>query len=141
MPTYSYSNLEQAISDDKTHLFRYHNTQGEINLYLFEIVKYTPKGCFISMDGYRNYNELQTKFILNNALRSYAHPTREQALDAFIARKNKQLKILDQHTKNAVASLDNIKDLRTTISNYNEMVKHHKLLKINKLLIPGNNNA
>ena len=84
-------------------LFRYDGTYwgdelgpGEAHLYAdyFPVVKETPKGCWIDVYGKR-------KFVLNDSTKRYAYPTKELALQSFIARKRRQAGILRAQLKNA----------------------------------------
>ena len=84
-------------------LFRYDGTYwgdelgpAEAHLYAgyFPVVKETPKGCWIDVYGKR-------KFVLNDSTKRYAYPTKELALQAFIARKRRQCGILRAQLKNA----------------------------------------
>jgi deoxyribodipyrimidine photolyase-like uncharacterized protein len=58
------------------------------------VAKETPKGCWIDVYGKR-------KFILNDAVKRYACPTKELALQSFIARKRRQCAILRAQLENA----------------------------------------
>ncbi len=47
----------------------------------------------------------RTKFVLDNALRRYGHETRDAALKAHIARKKRQIKLLEGNLSNAKQAL------------------------------------
>ncbi len=84
-------------------LYRYEGTHwgdeggpvsSRLYAHTFHVVKETPKGCWIDVYGKR-------KFILNDAVKRYAYPTKELALQSFIARKRRQCAILRAQLKNA----------------------------------------
>lgn len=60
-----------------------------VNLYTFQVVRKTPKGVWIDSFG-------REKFVLLRAKKKYAHFSKEEALESFIARKNRQSQILNQ---------------------------------------------
>jgi hypothetical protein len=62
--------------------------QLKVNLHKYQIIKETPKGVWIK----RNY--IKDKFILLTAKKKFACRTKEEALESFIARKNRQIEIL-----------------------------------------------
>lgn len=58
------------------------------------VVKETPGGWWIRPTwGY--FDGTHDKFILKNAIKRYAQPTKELALESYIARKRRQIKILE----------------------------------------------
>lgn len=59
-----------------------------IQLRKFTVTKKTEKGVWVN-NGYG-----MTKFILDNARKRYAYPTQALAWESFIARKEKQIRIL-----------------------------------------------
>ena len=62
---------------------------GETRVHLreFTVLKHTPKGVQLDVYG-------QRKFVLKDATKRYACPTKEEASDSFLARKRRQLAIL-----------------------------------------------
>lgn len=70
----------------------------EIYFLALPIVKQTPKGCWLEYYGYR-------KFVLAKARKRWASETKAAALDAFIARKKRQIKILEKQKEDAVMFL------------------------------------
>jgi len=87
-------------------LYRYeYNTQCENllddirpMLWEFEIIRHTPKGCFIQVGQ-------KTKFVLNSAKNRYAYETVDLAKEAFIRRKRNEIAILKNRIKVAEAYL------------------------------------
>lgn len=76
--------------------YRYYDLQSisepEPELKEFEVLRHTEKGVWID-------HWAGEKFILNNARRRFAYPTKELALDSYIQRKQKQIK----HAENLLA--------------------------------------
>ncbi|MFA5600827.1 MAG: hypothetical protein WDA06_09565 [Phenylobacterium sp.] len=68
---------------------KYNSYQIGIACTEYEILKKTPKGAWIEGKGKR-------RFILDDACRKWAWPTKKEALISFLARKRKQLHILDK---------------------------------------------
>ncbi len=124
------SNIEKELEEDKYCLFRYMNYKDSIFLHKFEILRRTPKGCWIEDTEYK----MGERFILDNSLRGFAHSTREDALNAFACRKRKQLDIIAMHEKNAVLSLAKIEYVKDAIDNFNEKALQYKLTKIDELI-------
>lgn len=66
----------------------------------YKVLKYTPKGIWIECNTWdffpaRPYSEkLQKKFILLDARKQWASPTRDGAIEHWKARKRKQISIL-----------------------------------------------
>jgi hypothetical protein len=74
-----------------------------VKLYLrkYKVSKVTPKGVWLS---YFFVGGL-CRFVLLDARKRFAHRTREDALESFIARKAKQIRILEkqlEHVRSAV---------------------------------------
>lgn len=66
----------------------------ELYLHSYEVLKETPKGVWIQAYGTK-------KFILQNARKKFACPTIEEAIESFIARKKRQIRILSGQLENA----------------------------------------
>lgn len=56
----------------------------------FHVIKHTPRGCWISV-GYRG----KKRFICWDWKKKFAHATKEDALQSFIARKHRQAAIYE----------------------------------------------
>lgn len=70
------------------HWYRYHETWYEYSgvrvwEQKLEVLKETPKGVWLDDWGNR-------RFVLRDARKRYACPTRQEALESFIARKRRQ---------------------------------------------------
>lgn len=76
--------------------YRYYqySTQGTIRVALseFVMIKETPKGYWIA---YKEINPSEKKWVSKKARKRFAYPTKEQALQSFICRKNRQISILN----------------------------------------------
>lgn len=70
---------------------------AELILEKYEVVKYTPKGKWIIHEFDKELDEehKRYRFVLNNSRKRFAWETKEAALESFIARKKKQIKILE----------------------------------------------
>jgi hypothetical protein len=69
----------------------------------YRIVKKTPKGHRIELGIPMDIGGagMPTKFILQNATKRFACPTKAEALDSFIARKKRYIRILGGHISDA----------------------------------------
>ena len=73
----------------------------EINCIELPVLKVTPKGFWIDMCGFGRIK----RFVLARGRKRFAHPTKEEALQAFIYRKKAQVKILSDRLASAKAAL------------------------------------
>jgi hypothetical protein len=64
----------------------------------YEVIRTTPKGVWIEYYG-------SEKFVKLNARKRFACPTKEEALASFVARKEKQIRILKAQLRNAAEAL------------------------------------
>ena len=102
---YRYEDFRQAAPMDE-----YESPTGEgrpdIQLFIFKVLRHTPKGVVIDLDG-------GDRFILSAARKRFACPTKEEAMESFLARKNKQLEILRSqinHVKHVIEIAEGMKD-------------------------------
>jgi len=72
----------------------------------FKIVKETEKGWWISEIGWLKTYLHDKKWTSKTALRRYVHETKEEALKAYIKRKEKQSMILEHRKLKTKAMLD-----------------------------------
>jgi hypothetical protein len=63
----------------------------EVALVEFDVVKRTPRGVWVVYRGMT----IGRRFVLDGARRRYACPTKEEAMESFVARKRKQAKIYE----------------------------------------------
>ena len=70
---------------------------AQIHLHKFTIVKETPKGAWIQEEFHGLHSP--KKFVLLTARKKFACRTKQDALESFLARKNKHLKILKEKTE------------------------------------------
>lgn len=83
----------------------------QVDLHTYPVVKHTPKGTWIEHCFGR-------KFVLRGARRKYAHPTKEEALESFRARKRSQIRILRNKLERAERAL-RIADERSNTVGHN----------------------
>jgi hypothetical protein len=69
-----------------THSYNEHSGQFYADTY--QVVRFTPAGCWLNVYG-------EEKFVLSKARKKFAHPTKELALESFIARKVRQIDLLE----------------------------------------------
>lgn len=72
---------------------------SHLRLEMYEVVKHTPKGVWIYL-GWEG-----KRFVLRDARKRFACPTKEEALESFMARKRRQIRILTAQRKNAKEAL------------------------------------
>lgn len=71
-------------------LYRYVNYGVSVVLLKYPIIKNTPKGCWV-----RDYSSRgDRRHVCNNTRKRFAFPTAEEARVSFVARKRRQIKIL-----------------------------------------------
>ena len=61
-------------------------------------LRHTPKGVWIKTWAVNGRNE---RFVLKDARKRYACPTKEEALDSFIARQRRRISILETQAKDS----------------------------------------
>ena len=76
-------------------------TQVKVYLQDFHIIKKTPKGFWINLYHRR-------KFVLFDARKKYACLTKEEALKSFMARKVRQIRILENQLSHARQALGQV---------------------------------
>lgn len=89
--------------DPDTEQSFYHDT--DVELVKYEVISHTPKGLWIKDTS----TWKMRRFILNDAVKKFAHPTLPLAEKSFRARKARQIKIhmaRVQSARDALASLD-----------------------------------
>lgn len=72
--------------------YRYYSNRGRVSLEKFYLVKQTPAGYWIKHQY--AWSGDKDKWISNNSAKCLAYPTKKEAMQNFIARKNRQIKIL-----------------------------------------------
>ena len=68
--------------------------QVRVYLHQFQVIRVTPKGVWI--DGW-----FSKRFVLNEARKRYALPTKDEALQSFLARKERQASIYQTRVSRA----------------------------------------
>lgn len=87
----------------------YHQIGIRVHERVFELIKETPKGYWINLFPDMGWNE--KKWVSSNAKKRYAYPTKEEALSSFLARKRRQIEILEAQLSNARMALMKGKEL------------------------------
>jgi len=90
-------------------------TRIEVELTEYEVLRYTPKGAWINASPYRSATSFKhmkdEKFVLLSARKRFAHPTKEEAMTSFIARKKAQIRIYKARVKHAEEALKRAEEL------------------------------
>jgi hypothetical protein len=84
------------------------NGGSTVYCYGYKILKETPKGCWI-MDRWSDGEDLASnvkfkKFVLNSGKKRFAHETRREAIESFLARKRRQYEIIIASLEKCTAS-------------------------------------
>lgn len=96
-------------------LYRYVDACDVVLLETYPVVRRTPKGCWIQVAP--GYPKPRLKFVLNDATKRYACDTTDAAKVSFLARKRRQLSILNSRVAMIEACVDAINEGR--IAGYN----------------------
>jgi hypothetical protein len=75
----------------------------------YHVIRKTPKGVWISTPY---MNKKGKKFILDNATKRFAYPTKEEALNSFIHRKSRYLSILRSRMEDAQSALEAAQEVK-----------------------------
>jgi len=78
----------------------YHQIGIRIFFTEFDLLNETPKGYWI----YKNFTD-DKRWVSKTAKKRFAYPTMEEALSSFIARKTRQIQILEGQLTNAKSAL------------------------------------
>ena len=78
---------------------------GSVGIMLreYRVVKATPRGVWLEHDNW--LFDPEPKFVLQDSRKRFACPTIIEAKESFIARKNKQIRILAEQLSNAKDAL------------------------------------
>jgi hypothetical protein len=81
-----------------------------VELYEYEVISHTPKGVWV----YDYYGH--PKFVLRAARKRWACPTKEEAIQSFLARKERQIKILRNQLSQATTAIQLAKQMKNESS-------------------------
>jgi hypothetical protein len=103
-----------------TKWYRYQDSLGgddwgtHVSVHLFEytVVKETPKGVWLALFEFSSLK----RFVLLDARKKFACPTKEEAMESFLARKRKQVKILSNQLRHVKEAIQIAEDLCRKIS-------------------------
>jgi len=94
--------------------YRYDIQYSEVHLDVivstFKLVKETPCGYWICQDTY--YFSLEKRWISKTSRKRYAYPTKKEALNSFIIRKQRQIKHCTRDLGNAKQALNIAKQIK-----------------------------
>lgn len=89
-------------------LYRY---DWDLVLRTYKVIKETPCGYWVEVDLYDHPSG--KRWTSKHSRKRLAYPTKEEALDSFIARKRKQIEILEDQIHNAKHWYEQAKLLKT----------------------------
>lgn len=69
-----------------------------LSCFRLAVTKRTPKGVWVDDCG-------QRRFVLNDAKRRFAHPTKREALESFLARKKRHQEILESQLRDVGSAI------------------------------------
>lgn len=82
----------------------YPGFRSVVTLSEFSVLRHTPKGVWLTNKGL--WGGTSRHFVRNEARKRFACPTKEDALESYIARKKRQIQILEDQVKHATNCLD-----------------------------------
>lgn len=108
------------VSKTKHHIYfnvdgDYHDTGMStpyLELKIYHCFKETPKGFWI-VRPYDN-NGVNKRWVSNSSAKRFAYPTKAEALESYIKRANRRLKILNGQLKETTVCLEMAKEIKET---------------------------
>lgn len=87
--------MDHSSPDKITVLYRFDGgmIDNRLEVVEFQVLRETPKGYWINL-AYGGYMMKSEKWVSKISRKRFAYPTKDEALDSFIARKKKQIQIL-----------------------------------------------
>jgi len=107
---YRYEEKEYANFDHDGEYVSPSIPRPKVELLEFNLFSETPKGYWIGYGGFEGLRG-HKKWIGKTAKKRYAHPTKKEALQSFIKRKEKQVKILKYQLMSAEFALSTAKNM------------------------------
>jgi len=86
----------------------------QLHLSKFRIFSHTPKGVWILIEGgkLQNHKWIQNKkWVSNTSRKRFAYPTKKEALESLLYRKESQIAIIERQLKIAKAVIQKIEEL------------------------------
>ena len=116
MQFYRYEDHETSSVDEFGDVIHKVVPNPTVRLYTYNLHKETPKGYWIGY-GYYAPNMLRgnSRWVSKTGLKRYAYPTKEEALENFIKRREKQIKILKYRVWSAEIALKEAQSLKTKL--------------------------
>jgi hypothetical protein len=107
---YRYVAIEYASTDYDGEYVQSSIPNPKLELHIFNLYKETPKGYWI---GYGKPNNLHDKgkWVSKTSRKRYAYPTKEEALNNYIKRTERRIRILSWQLKVSKISVSLAKDL------------------------------
>jgi hypothetical protein len=70
--------------------YRVDGISGDVFMFELSVIRETPRGVWVQLP-----HSSTTRFVLADARKRYAWPTKEEAIDSFLARKRRQIRVLN----------------------------------------------
>jgi hypothetical protein len=90
------------MPEEKEMFYRYEVSPTTIEVHLvleeYPVIRRTPKGVWVD-------DLVRERFVLLSAVKKFAYPTKEEALESFKARKGRYIRILKNRLERAEAAL------------------------------------
>lgn len=96
-----YASMSDVDNEYGTSLLSLPHVKLKISEYV--VIRETPKGYWIGVKGFSSF---WSKWVSKTARKRYAYPTREEALNNFIKRTEKRIKILNHQLLCSQIALD-----------------------------------
>jgi hypothetical protein len=100
MEYYRYEDKRYSCGNEESGFY----TKIQVQLLKFNVIRETPKGVRIEQYS----GDYRGRVVLHNSRRKYANPTIEEAKESFIARKERQIKILKKQLKDVEFALSQV---------------------------------
>jgi len=107
---YRYESIEYASTDINGEFMSPTFPDPKLNLITLNLFKETPKGYWI---GYGDINSLHSgeRWVSKTARKRYAYPTKEEALNNFIKRNERRIKILSRQVSVCQIAVEKAKQM------------------------------
>lgn len=111
MEFYRYQYQEYASIDQDGEYYSPKLPNPKLELSTFRLIKETPKGYWI---GYEHWFSFR-KWVSKTARKRYAYPTKEEALESFIKRTQRRIRILGWQKQCCEISVNLAKQLKSRL--------------------------
>lgn len=93
---YRYDDMRWSVTLDAE--MEHYGTRLEVIETAYPVVKKTPKGAWLELGV---FGETDKRWVGLGTGKRFAHPTRKEALEGYIHRKNRQIKIYEARLRDA----------------------------------------